>query len=154
MILAQSVIRLGLAPGPFADTITLDEAMRRRRRMAMVSDGGIAFLLDIADAGPLRQGDAIVLDDGRLVEVRVPAEPLLAISGRDAAHLALLAWHLGNLHVSLAIEADRLLVRQDGAIAELVRGLGGVVAAIDAGFDPVVDPHAGGHASQAGTGVL
>ena len=43
-----------VTPGEAADTITLDETARNRRRMAMTSDGGISFLLDLPEARLLR----------------------------------------------------------------------------------------------------
>ena len=64
------------------DTITLDEMQRHRRRMAMVSDGGIAFLLDLAETVRLRDGDGIGLDDGRILKVKAKDEP-----AREAADL-------------------------------------------------------------------
>jgi hypothetical protein len=59
-------------------TITLDETARHRRRMRMVSDrmengATVAFLLDLPQARLLRHGDGLVLDDGRVIEIR--AEP-------------------------------------------------------------------------------
>ncbi|KAB0679286.1 urease accessory protein UreE [Aureimonas leprariae] len=129
-----------------ADTITLDETQRHRRRMAMVSDGGIAFLLDLADARLLREGDAIVLDDGRLVRVIAKPEPLYAVRGRNAAHLLSLAWHLGNRHTPAAIMADHLLVRRDPVLREMAVGLGGSVEEVEAPFDPEGGAYGGHHA--------
>lgn len=146
MIEAETIIPREAGPGPLADTITLDESQRHRRRMAMVSDGGIAFLLNLAQAVLLREGDAIVLDDGRLVAVLAKPEELHAVRGRDAAHLLTLAWHLGNRHLPTAISGDRLLIRRDHVIAEMVRGLGGTLEDVEAVFDPAAGAYAGhGH---------
>ena len=143
MIEAETIITREAGPGPLADTITLDQSQRMRRRMAMVSDGGIAFLLNLAQAVTLRAGDAIVLGDGRLVEVRAKPEEVYAVRGRDPAHLLELAWHLGNRHLPTAIFNDRLLIRRDDAIAEIVRGLGGTLDEVEAVFDPAAGAHAG-----------
>ncbi len=142
MIEAESVILREASPGPFADCITLDESQRHRRRMAMVSDGGIAFLLNLSQARLLRAGDAIVLADGRLIEVRAKPEALYAVRGHDARHLLTLAWHLGNRHLPAAIEADRILIRRDHVIADMVKGLGGSVEEIEAAFDPAAGAYA------------
>lgn len=119
-----------------ADTITLDETQRHRRRMAMVSDGGIAFLLDLADARLLREGDGIVLDDGRLLRVVAKPEPLYAVRGQNAEHLLSLAWHLGNRHQTAQLCADHILVRREPTLREMLAGLGASVEEVDAPFDP------------------
>jgi urease accessory protein UreE len=59
-----------------ADTVVLDFDDRHRRRMAMTGTRGLEFLLDLENAVALRGGDALVLEDGRLVEVVAAAEPL------------------------------------------------------------------------------
>src|ERR1700694_6267134 len=82
-----------------ADTVVLDFDDRHRRRMAMTGTRGLEFLLDLENAVALRGGDALVLEDGRLVEVVAAPEALLEIRSTDPLHLARLAWHLGNRHV-------------------------------------------------------
>ena len=64
---------------PPADTVVLDFDDRHRRRMAMTGTRGLEFLLDLENAVALRGGDALVLDDGRLVEVVAAPEPLSEI---------------------------------------------------------------------------
>ncbi|MCQ8783190.1 urease accessory protein UreE [Mangrovibrevibacter kandeliae] len=148
MIVAESVRRKGDWDGA-ADTITLDEQARHRRRMAMVSDGGIAFLLDLPEALLLREGDGILLDDGRIVEVRAKPEPLYAVSGRDAGHLLSLAWHLGNRHQAAQVSADGLLIRQDPVIRDMLLGLGARVEEVEAAFDPEGGAYAHSHDQDA-----
>lgn len=119
-----------------AGTITLDETARHRRRMKMVSDNGIEFLLDLAEARLLRHGDGLLLDDGRVIEVRAAPEDLLEIRGRDARHLLALAWQIGNRHLAAQILPDRILIRRDHVIRDMLEGLGGTVADVSAPFDP------------------
>jgi len=119
-----------------ADTVVLDFDDRHRRRLAMTGTRGLSFLLDLETAVALRGGDALVLDDGRLVEVVAAPEPLLEIRGRDPQHLVRLAWHLGNRHLPTQIMAKALRIRRDHVIAEMVEGLGGKVVEIAAPFDP------------------
>ena len=38
--------------------------------LAMKGERGLEFLLDLAEATALRHGDGLVLEDGRMVEVR------------------------------------------------------------------------------------
>src|ERR1700693_694434 len=64
---------------PAADTVVLDFDDRHRRRMAMTGTRGLEFLLDLENAVTLRGGDALVLDDGRLVAGGAAPEPLTEI---------------------------------------------------------------------------
>jgi len=136
MIRATNVIRAGHWCSAPADTVVLAYDDRHRRRLAMQGEGGLSFLLDLADATVLAHGDGLVLEDGRMVEVRAKSEPLIVVTARNAHHLARLAWHLGNRHVPAAIEAERILIRPDHVLAEMLTGLGAEVAAIEAPFDP------------------
>lgn len=135
MIVGNSVVRRGEWSDP-ADTITLDETARHRRRMAMVSDGGIAFLLDLPEATLLLDGDGILLDDGRVIGVKAKPEPLYAVRARDTVHLVTLAWQIGNRHLAAQIFADRLLIRRDPVIRTMLEGLGAAVEETEAAFDP------------------
>lgn len=128
-----------------ADTITLDEAGRHRRRIAFTSDNGIAFLLDLPEAARLRHGDGLVLEDGRVIEVRAAPEALLEVRARDARHLAALAWQIGNRHLAAQIDADRILIRRDHVVGAMLKGLGAAVKETEAPFDPEGGAYGGRH---------
>jgi urease accessory protein len=127
-----------------ADTVVLDFDDRHRRRMAMTGTRGLAFLLDLENAVALRGGDALVLDDGRLVEVVAAPEPLIEIRGSNPQHLVRVAWHLGNRHLPTQITARGLRIRRDHVIEAMVKGLGARVIEIEAPFDPEGGAYAGG----------
>src|SRR6516165_3432349 len=127
-----------------ADTVVLDFDDRHRRRMAMTGTRGLAFLLDLESAVALRGGDALVLEDGRLIEVVAAPEPLLEIKAADPQHLIRLAWHLGNRHLPTQIMPKGLRIRRDHVIEAMVRGLGARVVEIEAPFDPEGGAYAGG----------
>jgi urease accessory protein len=134
-----------------ADTVVLDFDDRHRRRMAMTGTRGLEFLLDLENAIALRGGDALVLDDGRLVEVVAAPEPLAEIRGADPQHLVRLAWHLGNRHLPTQIMPRGLRIRRDHVIEAMVKGLGARVIEIEAPFDPEGGAYAGGghgHAAE------
>lgn len=132
-----------------ADTVVLDFDDRHRRRMAMAGTRGLEFLLDLEEAVALRGGDALVLEDGRLVEVVAAPEPLIEIRGTDPAHLVRLAWHLGNRHLPTQITARGLRIRSDHVIEDMVKGLGARVISIEAPFDPEGGAYAASHAHEA-----
>jgi urease accessory protein len=130
-----------------ADTVVLDFDDRHRRRTAMTGTRGLEFLLDLENAIVLRGGDALVLDDGRLIEVVAAPEPLVEIRGTDPLHLVRVAWHLGNRHLPTQIMPKGLRIRRDHVIEAMVKGLGARVIEIDAPFDPEGGAYAsGGHA--------
>jgi urease accessory protein len=129
-----------------ADTVVLDFDDRHRRRMAMTGTHGLEFLLDLENATVLGGGDALVLDDGRLIEVVAAPEPLAESRGNDPHHLVRVAWHLGNRHLPTQITAKGLRIRRDHVIEAMVKGLGARVIEIEAPFDPEGGAYAaGGH---------
>jgi urease accessory protein len=129
-------------PAGAVDTIVLDAGDRHRRRISLTGARGTAFLLDLDEAVALRDGDGIMLDDGGIVLVAGQAEPLAEVTARSPLALVQLAWHLGNRHTDVQIVGDRLRIRRDHVLEEMVAGLGAKIAAIEAPFDPEpASPH-------------
>jgi urease accessory protein len=122
--------------GGTADCVVLDYDSRHRRRIAMTGKNGIGFLLDLPSPAELHGGDALLLEDGRLIEVVAAAEPLLEIRCNGARHLGRLAWHLGNRHVPTQMLTGSLRIRRDHVLADLAIQLGAEIAEIEAPFDP------------------
>jgi urease accessory protein len=125
------------------DTVTLAFLDRHRRRLRLVADSGKAFLLDLPRTAHLADGDGLELDGGDVIAVRAAPEPVLEIAAADTAGLLRIAWHLGNRHLPLQVAGERLRVRDDHVIAEMVVGLGGRVTRLDAPFDPEIGAYAG-----------
>jgi urease accessory protein len=136
MLRATALKRKGDWSGMAADTVVLDFDHRHRRRLAMTGAGGLGFLLDLAEAEALSDGDGLVLEDGRLVAVKAAAEPLLEVTCDSPDHLVRVAWHLGNRHLPTELLGDRLHIRRDHVIADMLIKLGAVVAEIEAPFNP------------------
>ena len=135
-IRAIAVKAAGSWKGDPVDTVVLDFDDRHRRRIALKGIRGMEFLLDLEEAIMLRSGDALALEDGRLVEVLSAPEPLAEIKVADLRQLARVAWHLGNRHLPTQILGTKLRVRRDHVIEDMARGLGAEVALIEAPFDP------------------
>ncbi|MFV0279959.1 MAG: urease accessory protein UreE [Rhodoblastus sp.] len=133
---AKNVKAAGSWQASAADTVVLDFEDRHRRRIAMKGVGGLEFVLDLPEAVMLRSGDALELEDGRLVEVLAAPEALAELKVADVRHLARLAWHLGNRHLSTQILGTKLRIRRDHVIEDMARGLGAAVVEIEAPFDP------------------
>ena len=76
-------------------------------------------------------------------------EQLLEIHAHSDAALVRIAWHLGNRHLPVQLLGDRIRIRADHVIADMVAGLGGHAETIDAPFDPEAGAYAGaGHAHR------
>lgn len=118
------------------DTVTLDFDDRFRRRRRYVAQDGLAFLLDLSEATPLRDGDGLLLEGGGVILVRAAPEPLVEITAATPERLARLAWHLGNRHLPTQIEGSRILIRDDHVIVAMLRGLGATIRHVEAPFDP------------------
>ena len=118
------------------DSIALDAHERHRRRVVLRCDRGTTFLLDLPQATALRDGDGLVLDDGAIVRIVGAPEPLVDVAAADAHELARLAWHIGNRHIDVQIVGDRLRIRRDHVIEDMLRGLGARLSPLEAPFDP------------------
>jgi urease accessory protein len=129
---AQTLHRAGHWPRLATARVTLGYDARFLRRKRLVTAGGEAFLVDLAETTNLLAGDAFELDDGRLVEIAAALEPVLVIRG----DLVRLAWHIGNRHTPCQIEAHRLVIRADHVLADMLRGLGAEVTEATEAFTP------------------
>ncbi|HEX6958164.1 MAG TPA: urease accessory protein UreE [Ferrovibrio sp.] len=137
MLKASSVIPADRWPASECRaTVTLAHHDRHRRRIRLTADDGTAFLLDLAEASVLRHGDGLKLEGGGYIEVRAAPEPLVEVRAELPELLARLAWHLGNRHLPAEIHGDRILIRDDHVIVDMLKGLGAAVRHIEAPFDP------------------
>ena len=125
------------------DRVMLDAGDRNRRRIVMTGEKGTQFLLDFAKPVSLRDGDGLVLDDGAIVLVAGEHEKLVEICAGSALDAVRLAWHLGNRHTDVQIVGDRLRIRRDHVLENMLRGLGAQLTPLDAAFDP--EPAAPAH---------
>jgi urease accessory protein len=134
---ATDTAREGAWPASEAvGSVLLDYDMRHRRRIQLECDPLGPLLLDLKRPVGLREGDGLRLDGGGWVAVRAAPEALLEIAAADERHLARIAWHLGNRHCPAEIREDRIYIRDDHVVAEMVRGLGGAVSPVHRPFNP------------------
>jgi urease accessory protein len=127
------------------DRVTLDASDRNRRRIVLTGDKGTQLMLDFAKPVSMRDGDGLVLDDGSIVLVQGAPEPLLEVHAHSALDAVRLAWHLGNRHTDVQIVGDRIRLRRDHVLEEMLRGLGAHVHALEAPFDPEPPAPGEGH---------
>jgi urease accessory protein len=150
LIRAVEILPPGKWPGSnAADHIVLTYDERHRRRLRYVASGGTTFLLDLPRAAVLRAGDGLRLEDGRIVSVEASPEQLVEVTAADAGALVRLAWHIGNRHLPAQLEPDRILIRDDAVIVNMLLGLGATVRPVLAAFTP----EAGAYDSSGSSGV-
>ncbi len=119
--------------GETAGRCALSYEDRFFRRRKLTTDGGWHLVADFEQTTSLDHGDALELDDGRLVEIVAAPEALLAVRG---ANLTQLAWHIGNRHTPCQIEAARLLIRGDPVIGHMLEHLGATLEKVTEPFTP------------------
>lgn len=148
MLRANTLIRrAAVRPERVADTVTLAHAARRLSGETTLQGATLAFTAALPKPAELEDGDALRLEDGRLVQVRAAEEALLSVRAENPARLLRLAWQLGSNHVAAEIAGDGLHVPDTPVNAELVRGLGGVAEPTTRTFRPerAVEAHDHAH---------
>ena len=118
------------------DRVVLDAGERHRRRAVLTGEGGTRFLLDLPRPVMLKDGDGLVLEDSRLVQVIGRPESLVAITAPSPEALARLAWHIGNRHIEMQVMGNELRIRRDHVLEGMLLRLGAKLTLIDAPFYP------------------
>ena len=138
----------GLAPVLLkrAATVELDWDARARSRIDATDSQGRRLGIFLPRGQVLRGGDALVAEDGSLVRVVAAPQPVLVVR-HCSAHgspfdLLRAAYHLGNRHVSLELQADHLKLEPDTVLADMLRGMHLIVEAAQAAFEPEAGAYA------------
>ncbi len=122
--------------GEVIGTVTLDFDSRRRRRIRLTTDQGEDFLLNLAEVATLRDGDILRLDNGDGIKVLAANEAVVDVLCADTAALVRVAWHLGNRHLPTQLMGNKLRIRQDHVIEEMLVILGADPVRVNAPFNP------------------
>lgn len=137
MLRATAVIRKAAVKADrVADTVTLDHEGRSRRQVALKGESGLDFLLDLDRATVLGDGDAVKLEDGRLVRVKAAPQRLLEVRAENPLRLLKVAYQVGSRHAPAEVTADALYIEDDPVLAELVRQQGCTAAPVMRPFQP------------------
>ena len=142
----------GLAPALLkrASSVELDWDTRQKSRFDAQDSQQRALGVFLPRGSVVRGGDVLVAEDGSLVQVVATAQPVMVVRA-EAAHgsafdLMRAAYHLGNRHVALELQADRLLLEPDHVLADMLRQMHLNVSEQLAPFEPEAGAYAaGGH---------
>ena len=133
------------------DRVVLDAGDRNRRRIVLKGEQGTQFMLDFEKPVSLRDGDGLLLDDGSIVLVAGEPERLIEVCAGSALDAVRLAWHLGNRHTDVQVIGDKLRIRRDHVLEDMLRGLGAHITPLEAPFDPEQGaPHGHEHGHEHG----
>jgi urease accessory protein len=121
---------------PASVTVTLEHADRQKSRGLLRLDDGSEAALILERGSGLRHGDRLLADDGLVVAVEAAREPLSIVTATDPLDLIRAAYHLGNRHVPVQIEALRLAYLHDHVLDDMVRELGFQVSFAAEHFEP------------------
>lgn len=118
-----------------AVTLAFDD--RHRRRIKLTDDDGGDFLLDLAEATRLEDGDGLVLEAGGIIAVTAADEDVLDINCANATEAARIAWHIGNRHTPIQVLAGGgLRIAFDHVLEAMIAGLGATCERNRAPFAP------------------
>ena len=139
-----------------ASEVALDWDVRQKSRIEATDSLGRALNVFLPRGTLLRGGDVLVAEDGSLVRVTAAPQPVLVVT-HCTEHgtpfdLLRAAYHLGNRHVPLELQPDRLLLEPDHVLADMLRGQHLIVTEAHGAFEPEGGAYgaaAGAHAGHA-----
>ncbi len=151
----------GLAPVLLkrATSITLDWDVRQKSRFESTDSAGRQVGVCLQRGEVVRGGDVLVGEDGSLLKVLAAPQAVLRIT-HCTAHgtpfdLTRAAYHLGNRHVPIELQADHLKIEPDHVLAEMLRSMHLIVNEVSESFEPengAYGEHGGGHHHDHGHG--
>jgi urease accessory protein len=133
-----------------AAAVVLDWDTRQKSRFDTEDSQGRHLGVFLPRGTVVRGGDVLVTEDGSLVKVIATPQPVMVVRhcGKDGSPHDLLraAYHLGNRHVQLELQADALMLEPDHVLAAMLRQMHLVVTDELAPFEPEAGAYAESHA--------
>jgi urease accessory protein len=131
-----------------AAMVELDWDVRCKSRFDATDSTGRAIGVFLPRGSVVRGGDVLVGEDGSLIVVKAAQQPVMVVR-HCADHgspfdLLRAAYHLGNRHVQLELQPDRLLLEPDHVLADLLQRMHLLVEHTQAPFEPEAGAYAGG----------
>ena len=135
-----------------ASSVVLDWDTRQKSRFDAEDSQQRQLGVFLPRGQVVRGGDVLVAEDGSLVKVIATPQPVMVV--RPCAEhgspfdLLRAAYHLGNRHVPLELQPDRLQLEPDHVLADMLRQMHLIVSEELAPFEP----ESGAYGAQAGHG--
>ncbi len=132
-----------------AASVELDWDTRSKSRFDAIDSTGRHLGVFLPRGQVLRGGDVLVTEAGSLVRVLAAPQPVLRVTACSehgtALDLPRAAYHLGNRHIALEVQADQLQLEPDPVLADMLRAMHLIVTEVKAPFEP----EAGAYTEQA-----
>ena len=141
-----------------AASVELDWDTRSKSRFDATDSAGRHLGVFLPRGQVLRGSDVLVAEDGSLVRVIAAPQPVLRVTSckehGSALDLPRAAYHLGNRHVALEVQADHVQLEPDPVLADMLRAMHLIVTEMNAPFEPESGAYAegGGHSHDHGHG--
>jgi len=139
-----------------ASQVSLGWDLRCRSRFEATDSAGRRLGVFLPRGQVMRGGDVLVAEDGSLVRVQAAPQPVMVvrICSQHGSPFDLLraAYHLGNRHVPLELQPDRLHLEPDPVLAGMLRQMHLIVTEEQAAFEPEAGAYASGGAAHQGHG--
>ena len=134
-----------------AASVSLDWDTRSKSRFDAHDSSGRHIAVFLPRGTVLRGGDMLVAEDGSFVRVEAAPQTVLQVRAcaehGAATDLPRAAYHLGNRHVQLEVQADCLQFEPDPVLAGMLRRMHLIVTEVQAPFEPEAGAYGdGGHA--------
>jgi len=117
-------------------SLTLPFSSRQKSRFKAQLDNGTEVGIFLERGKILRHGDLLHAENGLVIKLIAADEKVSCITCSKPLQLTKLCYHLGNRHVSLQIESDKICYLQDTVLDDMVTGLGGKISHCLRPFEP------------------
>ena len=134
-----------------AATVSLDWDTRSKSRFDAHDSAGRHLAVFLPRGTVLRGGDMLMAEDGSMIRVEAAPQAVLQVRAcpahGTATDLPRAAYHLGNRHVQLEVQADCLQLEPDPVLADMLRRRHLIVTEAQAPFEPEAGAYGagGGH---------
>ena len=120
------------------------DSRRKSRQLVRLETGEEAGLM-LPPGTVLSDGDIIESEDGSQLRIQAAKEDLMLVTASDPFLLLRAGYHLGNRHVSIELQPDRILLPVDPVLQEMLTRLGVTVSLVTDKFTPETGAYGGGH---------
>jgi len=135
-----------------ASSVVLDWDTRQKSRFDAEDSAQRRLGVFLPRGQVVRGGDALVAEDGSLIKVIATPQPVMVVRAcaehGSAFDLLRAAYHLGNRHVPLELQPDRLQLEPDHVLGDMLRQMHLIVTEELA----PLEPESGAYAAQAAHG--
>lgn len=127
------------------ETVTIDWYERDKKLLRKTTSAGEEIGITVQE--PLKEGDILFEDETRVIAVEIAPCDLVAVEVSSMEEMGKLCFELGNRHLSLSIENNRVKCPFDEPTFEYLKRLGFAARKVQEKFSGVLEcrAHAHGH---------